>query len=107
MESGKFVGVVPPLAFEKLWYPKRLMLMFDELALDLNRKLSGYESYILKKSHQEIQWLGDEGLLTTLSGLFAKESSDGEKEYHNKIGHVGSFLFPANIGKEFKNYLNS
>ncbi|WP_109831178.1 hypothetical protein [Reichenbachiella versicolor] len=103
MEIRKFVGVVPPLAFETLWYPKRLMLMFDELALDLNRDLTGYENYILKKSDHEIQWLSDEGFLTTLSGLFKKE----RKKLFKEVSHDGLWLLPNSISKEFEKYLDS
>ncbi|HMC31430.1 MAG TPA: hypothetical protein VKL99_11395, partial [Candidatus Angelobacter sp.] len=70
--AGKFVGVVPALSFQKISHLKRLLLMFDSLALDLGTPgMSVVERTILANAKKDIEWLSREKLLTTLSGLVA------------------------------------
>ena len=103
--KGKFIGVISPLAFETTWYPKRLMLMFDGLAIDLSSQSSGYENYILNKSKNVIEKLTALGVLTTLSGLIVKNISEGERI--PSISSTGSFLLPSDIRNDYEKFVSS
>jgi hypothetical protein len=71
-KGQKFIGVVKPSIFRNLGDAKRLMLMFDGLALDLSYNLHAFENRIIQDARAEIDFLSDQGLLTTLSGLEAQ-----------------------------------
>lgn len=71
--AGKFVGVVPAISFQKVSNLKRLLLMFDTLALDMGSPgMSVMERQILANARRDIEWLSTEKLLTTLSGIAAR-----------------------------------
>jgi hypothetical protein len=54
--AGRFVGVVPPLCFQTLSMPKRLLLMFDQLALDLGgAPLTLVERRIIDRARAEME----------------------------------------------------
>jgi hypothetical protein len=98
-KQKKFVGVIPPISFKNLWYPKQLLLMFDKLAVDLANNLSDYENRIITQSRLEIDWLVSEGLLTTLSGMIADNKPGMDK---TNVTVSGSFFLPSSIA----NHLN-
>jgi hypothetical protein len=78
--AGKFIGVVPAISFQNISNLKRLLLMFDRLALDLGTpNMSVVERRILANAKRDIEWLSGEKLLTTLSGLVA---GSGTKSRH-------------------------
>lgn len=77
-QKTKFVGVVRPTIFSDLGDPKRLLLMFDALVLDLSYHLPAYENKILESSRGELDFLSDEGLITTLGNL---EAEYGNRSY--------------------------
>lgn len=105
IDIKKFIGVISPMAFETLWYPKRLLLMFDELVVDLNSKLSGYESYVINQSRNEIEWLADNGLLTVLSGLIAISNKPNLNK--KQISISGDNILPKELGKSLNKYTES
>ncbi len=73
--TGKFVGVIPIEAFQNIGHLKRLLLMFDSVALDLGRSVpSLVERRILSTARSDMQWLSSQGLLTTLAGLVANSN---------------------------------
>jgi hypothetical protein len=67
---GRFVGIIPPISLKTMGELKRLLLMFDRLALDLGSGgLSLVERRILSDAKKDIDWLSQEQFLTTLTGL--------------------------------------
>jgi len=100
-KGQRFIGIIPPTAFRTLTNPKRLMLMFDGLALDLTHKLHPFENKVLETAANEISYLSNEGLLTTLDGLKAQY---GEHKGSTKPGVVeGGFW----IGQTLTQQLNT
>lgn len=96
--AGKFVGVVPPLSFQTLSMPKRLLLMFDQLALDLGASsMALIERRILQRASGEIRWLSSQGLLTTLGGLAASVAPPAGS--HPTIAVAGGDLLEPVLGR--------
>jgi len=93
--SGQFIGVVPPSAFETLWYPKQLLLMFDCLAIDLGQKgLSSEDRAIMGRSMGEISWLINSQMVTLLSGLLASNSATPTRK---ELQHARQTLVSSDI----------
>jgi hypothetical protein len=122
MLAGKFVGVVPAMSFQKISNLKRLLLMFDILALDLNiRGMSIVERRILENARKDIDWLSGEKLLSTLPGLVASAGmasgdstvpvvggeliESGRRDIGRLLGRVGGLTRkdPRDTGDEIKN----
>jgi hypothetical protein len=70
--------------------------MFDSLAIDLTNHLHDYETRIITQARSEIDWLSNEGLLTTLSGILASEDPGILKD---DVEIDGLFLLPEEIAK--------
>jgi hypothetical protein len=67
---GRFVGVIPPTSFKNIGELKRFLLMFDRLALDMGTAgMSLVERKILSDAKKDIDWLSQQQLLTTITGL--------------------------------------
>jgi hypothetical protein len=93
--AGKFVGVIPPAACQQLGYLKRLLLMFERIALDFGSgKLSIVERRILESAKNELNYLSGEGLLTTLTAL----APSGADQPFRGTQTSGEDLIAAGIG---------
>ena len=91
--AGKFVGVVPAISFQNVRNLKRLVLMFDKLALDLGTPgMSVVERRILANARTDIEWLSQEQLLTTLSGLAA---ASGAMPQRSEVPVIGGQLLES------------
>ena len=65
--TGKFIGIVPAQAVANRGYTKRLLLMFDGLALSLGtREETGLSKDVLQAMNADLSWLSNEGMLSTL-----------------------------------------
>lgn len=73
MLSGTpFVGVIAPVSFANGGELKRLLLLFEQLALDLSaQSLSMAERHAMSKGRNDFEFLQRSGLLTTLDGALA------------------------------------
>lgn len=72
---GQFVGVIPPISFKNAGDLKRLLLMFDRLALDMGSGgMSLVEKRILSDAKKDLDWLSQQQLLTTLTGVLANSA---------------------------------
>lgn len=70
----RFVGVVAATTFAKPSELKRLLLLFEQLALDLsNQSLTLVERRALSMGKNDFDFLQKEGLLTTVEGARAEE----------------------------------
>lgn len=97
--SRKFVGIIPPMSFQHLSYLKRLLLMFDSLALDLGRSsLSPVERKIMESARNEIDWLSNQGLLTTLGGLVAQNTDGVFPSRRSQPSVIGEDLLTQGLG---------
>jgi len=95
--TGNFVGVVAPLSFQYGAHIKRLLLMFDVLALDMGESsMSLVERRILSNAQKDIEWLSRSHLLTTLDGLAATAAPVRRAE----VSVFGDDLLAAGIGRE-------
>lgn len=66
---ANFVGVIAPVAFAKPNELKRLLLLFEQLALDLsNQNMTLVERRALSIGKDDFEYLRKAGLLTTLEG---------------------------------------
>lgn len=73
---GKFVGIVAPRSFYKIEHIKQLLLMFEIIVLDVgSRNMTKAESMVIEGARKEIDWLSEEGLLTTMGGLISSVRS--------------------------------
>ncbi len=96
-----FVGVVPPITFKTLGYPKQLLLMFDKIAVDLTNNLTDYEHKIITSARPEIDWLSSAGMLTTLSGMIASENPEINK---NEVQIKNDFLLPRRLAIDLNKF---
>ena len=95
---GLFVGIVPPITFKNMGELKRLLLMFDRLALDMGSggPMTVVEKRILDMARKEMDWMGKEQLLTTLNGLAAAAGTSRLAPSIPVLG--GDFLEPGYRG---------
>lgn len=71
---ARFVAVVDTAVFGDLWQLKRMILLFDALALDLSaQRLSEADKSVLISARNDIEFLRSEGMLTTYEGAIAEE----------------------------------
>lgn len=69
---AKFVGVISPISFQNSEQLKRLLLLFEQLAIDLsNQNLTLVERRALSAGKRDFDYLRDQGLLTTVEGARA------------------------------------
>jgi hypothetical protein len=96
---GTFVGVIPPSAFGTVCYPKRLLLMFDSLALDTGQ--GGLKSIhqLLTAKDGDFRWLRDEGIVTTVSGLIGDGILGQGRVRTTPVEVVGGDLLGPVFGK--------
>ena len=70
---AKFVGVISAISFQHSEELKRLLLLFEQLAIDLsNQNLSLVERRALSIGKRDFDYLRDQGLLTTVEGARAE-----------------------------------
>ncbi|HEX8693070.1 MAG TPA: hypothetical protein VF746_11660 [Longimicrobium sp.] len=79
LASHPFVAVVEPTTFTETPHLKRLLLLFDRLAVNLGeQRLGVVERRALELARRDIDWLTSEGLLTTVLAMEAERGGDAE-----------------------------
>ena len=90
-DRNHFIGIVSPSCFGNKAHVKRLLLMFDRLAIDTAHGDMDRLHQLLTSGDTDFQIVRDEGLISTVSGIVA------DADYQN--GMVRS-AFPSVIGAD-------
>lgn len=78
--------------------------MFDGLALDLSYHLHPFENKLLEAAHSEIDYLSNEGLLTTLNGLQAQYGQDYYPGHNTSSTIEGSIWIGESLTHEINTW---
>jgi hypothetical protein len=107
---SKFVGVVEPTVFGDGSNLKRLLLLFERIALDLSQRLTNVERAAMRAGRRDLDYLISEGLVTTLAGIEAEADPYRDEDFrirrqreeHEYATLTGLELVEKRLSQEFR-----